>query len=73
MYSIVSLTSWGEYVFLVSTVLHSSDYVTMKVPYVVDIYYIKQAFAPHLLLVLVKMESESLNQLKLTSREEDWW
>lgn len=45
----------------------------MKVPYGGDVYYINQPFAPYLHLVVVKTEFESLNQLKVTLREERCW
>ena len=61
----VNLTTWGECAFSASAGHHSFDGVTMKVPYGGDVYYIN-----HLHLVVVKTELESLNQLKVTLREE---
>ena len=61
----VNLTKWGECAFSASAGHHSFDGVTIKVPYGGDVYYIN-----HLHLVVVKTEFESLNQLKVTLREE---
>lgn len=69
----VNLTTWGECAFSASAGHHSFDGVTMKVPYGGDVYYINQPFAPYLHLVVVKTEFESLNQLKVTLREERCW
>ena len=61
----VSLTSWGEGASLALVNHLSCDGVTMKIPYGV-FYYNDQPCIPSFPIGLVKTESESLAQLRLT-------
>ena len=60
------LTSWGTGAPLALIAYPSVDGVIIKIPYGVDVLYIGQPCTPSFWIGLVKIESESLDQLRLT-------
>ena len=66
MSSGVSITSWREGISLALDGHHSSDCVTMKIPYGVDVLLCQPASNPSSPIGLVTNESEALNHLRLT-------
>ena len=66
------LTSWGTGASLVLVAYCSIDGVIIKIPFGVDVLYICQPCTPSFRIGLGKIESELLDQLRLT-RDEHWW
>ena len=73
MSSGVSLTSWGKGASLALVDHPSSDGITMKIPYGVDVF-TSITFASHLFLLgWLKLNLALLDQLRLALGDERWW
>ena len=66
MSSDVSVTSWRESVSLALAGYYSSDCITIKIPYEVDVLLCQPASHSSSPTGLVTTESEALNHLRLT-------